>query len=77
VDTAKAQVVQRKAEKQAAVVVMAQRQAELDAAKKRFDRSQQLAESGSGSIEALDNDRARYEAGKAAVAVAEGAGRRY
>lgn len=71
VDTARAQVVQRKAEKQAAISVVAQRQAELDAAKKRFDRSDQLAKTGSGSVENLDNDRARYEGAKAAVAVAE------
>jgi HlyD family secretion protein len=71
VDTARAQVVQRRAEKQAAIAVVAQRQAELDAAKKRFERSEQLARSGSGSIEALDNDRARFEGGKAAVSVAE------
>jgi HlyD family secretion protein len=71
VDTARAQVVQRKAEKQAAVAVVAQRQAELDAAKKRFDRSEQLAKSGSGSIETLDNDRARFEGAKAAVSAAE------
>lgn len=71
VDTARAMVVQRKAEKQATAAVVAQRQAELDAAKKRFDRSEQLAKSGSGSIETLDNDRARFEGAKAAVSAAE------
>lgn len=71
VDTARAQVVQRKAEKQAAVAIVAQRQAELDAARKRFDRSEQLAKTGSGSIETLDNDRARFEGAKAAVSAAE------
>lgn len=71
VDTARAQVVQRKAEKEAAAAVVAQRKAELDAAQKRFVRSEQLAKSGSGSVENLDNDRARYEGGKAAVAAAE------
>jgi HlyD family secretion protein len=71
VDTARAQVVQRKAEEQAAISVVAQRQAELDAAQKRFDRSNQLAKSGSGSIEALDNDRARFEGAKAAKSAAE------
>jgi HlyD family secretion protein len=71
VDTARAQVVQRKAEKEAAVAVVAQRRAELDAAQKRLARSEQLAKSGSGSIEALDNDRARFEGAKAAVAAAE------
>jgi len=71
IDTAKAQVVQRKAEKEAAAAVVAQRQAELDAAQKRFTRSEQLARSGSGSIENLDNDRARFEGAKAAVAAAQ------
>jgi HlyD family secretion protein len=71
VDTARALVVQRKAERQTAVAVVAQRGAELDAAKKRFERSEQLAKSGSGSIETLDNDRARFEGAKAAVSAAE------
>ncbi|MFA6267933.1 MAG: HlyD family efflux transporter periplasmic adaptor subunit [Pseudolabrys sp.] len=71
VDTARSQVVQRQAEKRAAVAVVAQREAELDAAQKRFDRSEQLAKSGSGSIETLDNDRARFEGAKAAVSAAE------
>ncbi len=71
IDTARSQVVQRRAEKQAATAVIAQRNAELDAAQRRFDRSEQLAKSGSGSIESLDNDRARYEGAKAAVSAAE------
>lgn len=71
IDTARSQVVQRRAEKQAATAVIAQRNAELDAAQKRFERSEQLAKSGSGSIENLDNDRARYEGAKAAVSAAE------
>lgn len=71
IDTARSQVVQRQAEKQAAIAVIAQRNAELDAAQKRFERSDQLAKSGSGSIENLDNDRARYEGAKAAVSAAE------
>jgi HlyD family secretion protein len=71
VDTARAQVVQRIAEKQAAVAVIAQRQAELDAANKRFARSEELAKRGTAAIETLDNDRARYEGAKPAVAAAE------
>ena len=42
--------------RQAAVAVVAQRDAELDAAKKRFGASEQLAKSGAGSIGGLDND---------------------
>jgi HlyD family secretion protein len=71
VDTAKSQVVQRRAERQAAVAVVAQRQAEFEAAEKRFDRSEKLAKTGAGSIETLDNDRARFEGAKAAVSAAE------
>ena len=71
VDTAQAQVVQRKAEKQAAIAVVAQRQAELDAARKRFERSERLAKTGSGSLENLDNDLARHEGAKAAIAAAQ------
>lgn len=71
VDTARAQVVQRKAEQQAAVAVVAQRQAERDAASKRFDRSEELAKRGTAAIETLDNDRARFEGAKAAVSAAE------
>lgn len=71
VDTARAQVVQRKAEKDAALAVVAQRQAELDAAEKRFHRSEDLAKRGTAAIETLDNDRARFEGAKAAVAAAQ------
>jgi HlyD family secretion protein len=71
VDTAKSQVVQRRAERQAAIAVVAQRQAEFEAAEKRFDRSEKLAKTGAGSIETLDNDRARFEGAKAAVRAAE------
>lgn len=71
VTTANAQVVQRKAEKQAAIAVVAQRKAELDAAQKRFQRSEELAKRGTASVETLDNDRARYEGAKAAVSAAE------
>jgi HlyD family secretion protein len=71
VETARAQVVQRKAEKDAALAVVAQRRAELDAAEKRFHRSEDLAKRGTAAIETLDNDRARYEGAKAAVAAAQ------
>ncbi len=71
VDTARAQVVQRKAEKDAALAVVAQREAELDAAEKRFHRSEELAQRGTAAIETLDNDRARFEGAKAAVAAAQ------
>lgn len=71
VSAAGAQVVQRKAEKEAAVAALGQRQAELDAAQRRFDRSRELAKRGTASTETLDNDRARFEGAKAAVSAAE------
>ena len=71
VDTARAQVVQRKAEKEAALAVVAQRKAELEAARKRFERSDELVKRGTAAIETLDNDRARFESAKAAVSAAE------
>lgn len=71
VDTARAQVIQRKAEKEAALAVVAQRKAELDAARKRFERSDELVKRGTAAIETLDNDRARFEGAKAAVSAAE------
>ncbi|HWM48731.1 MAG TPA: HlyD family efflux transporter periplasmic adaptor subunit [Xanthobacteraceae bacterium] len=70
IDTARAQVIQRKAEKEAAAAVIAQREAELDAASKRFKRSEDLASRGTAALETLDNDRARFEGAKAAVAAA-------
>jgi HlyD family secretion protein len=71
VDTARALVVQRRAEKQAAVAVVAQRRAELDAASRRFERSEDLAKRGVTAAETLDNDRARFEGAKAAASAAE------
>lgn len=71
VDTARALVVQRKAERQAAVAVVAQRRSELDAAERRFKRSEELVPRGATSIETLDNDRARFEGANAAVSAAE------
>lgn len=71
VTTARTQVIQRQAENRAAVAVVAQRQAELDAAKRRFDRSEELAKHGTAAIETLDNDRARYAGATAAVSAAE------
>jgi len=71
IDTANAQVVQRKAEREAAQAVVAQRRAELDAAEKRFKRTDELTRRGAASTETLDNDIARFEGAKAAVAAAQ------
>lgn len=71
VETAKSKVRQRVAEKAAAVAVVAQRKAELDAAQKRFVRTNELASQGVAAIQTLDDDRAHFEDAKAAVSAAE------
>lgn len=71
VETARSQVVQREAEKAAAVAVVAQRNAELDAAQRRLVRTEELAQKGTTSIQVLDDDRARFQSAKAAVSAAE------
>ncbi len=71
VDTAKSQVVQREAERKAAVAVISQREAELDAAKRRLERSQQLVKSNTVSQQVLDDDRAHAQGAEAAVNAAK------
>ena len=71
VETARHQVVQRKAEKQAALSTVSQREAEREAARKRFARSEELASRGTTSQQVLDDDRAQYESAKAAVSAAQ------
>ncbi|WP_378941060.1 HlyD family secretion protein [Mesorhizobium sp. ANAO-SY3R2] len=68
---ANALVVQRKAEKEAALATVAQRQAQVDAAQRRFDRSKELAGRGTTSQQVLDDDRAQYEGAKAALGAAQ------
>lgn len=71
VKTAESQVSQREAEKTAAEALVAQREAELDAAAKRLARSEELVPKGATSVQVLDDRRAAYEGGKAAVAAAK------
>lgn len=71
IETARSKVVQRKAEKQAALALVTQRQTELDAARRRVARSEELAPKGATAQQVLDDDRARHEGAKAAVAAAE------
>jgi HlyD family secretion protein len=71
VETAQSKVRQRIAEKAAAVAVVAQRRAELDASQKRFARTEQLASKSVVPIQTLDDDRARFEDAKAAVSAAQ------
>lgn len=58
IDTAKSLVVQREAERAAALAIIAQRQAQLDAATSKLERSEQLAQRGNVSRQVLDDDRA-------------------
>lgn len=71
IETARSQVVQRQAEKQAAIALVSQRQIEADAAHRRFVRSEELAGKGATAQQVLDDDRARRDGAKAAVAAAE------
>lgn len=65
--TARSQLHQRKAEKAAALAVVAQCQAELNVAKKRWNRSSRLAVKGAVAQQEADEDQARVESGTAAV----------
>ncbi|ARQ00544.1 HlyD family secretion protein [Pseudorhodoplanes sinuspersici] len=70
VDTAKSLVIQREAERTAAVAVVAQRMAQLDATERKLARSEQLIKTNSVSQQVLDDDRATHEGAKAAVGAA-------
>lgn len=70
VATARSQLIQREAEKAAALALVGQREAELDVAKKRSTRSSRLASEGATSQQEADDDRARVQSATAAVSVA-------
>lgn len=69
--TAQAVVIQRENEHYAAQAVVAQRRAELDSARKRLKRSQNLAVEGAAPLQQLDDDRARVLSAEAAVSAAQ------
>lgn len=71
VETANSLVKQRQAEQASAVAVVAQREAELDAAQIKATRSEQLVKSNSISQQVLDDDRASALGAKAALAAAQ------
>jgi HlyD family secretion protein len=71
IETAKSLVTQREAEKAAALAEVAQREAELDAAQRHLARSEELAPQGAVPIQRLDDDRAEFQAARAAVSSAE------
>lgn len=68
---ADSQLVQRQAERQAALALVAQRQAELNVARKRYQRSSSLAGRGATSQQEADDDFASRESAAAAVSAAE------
>lgn len=71
VSTANSLVKQREAEREAAVSVSAQRQAELDSAVTRVNRSERLVGSSTISQQVLDDDRAASHSAEAALAAAK------
>jgi HlyD family secretion protein len=71
IDTAKSLVVQRQAEKEAAAATVSQNEVQLQSARKRLARSEQMSRSGSVSDQLLDDDRARVEGAVATVSAAK------
>jgi HlyD family secretion protein len=67
VATARSQLAQREAEKAAQLAVLAQREAELDIARKRYARSSVLAKEGASSQQEADDDSASVKGAEAAV----------
>jgi len=64
-------VTQREAERAADLAILAQREADLDSAQRRFARSEVLAPRGAVSVQILDDDRAKFNSAKAAVNTAQ------
>jgi HlyD family secretion protein len=71
IDTAKSKVRQAEADRAAAEALTAQRQAELDGARRHLARSERLAPRGVVSEQTFDDDRARVRGGEAAVRAAQ------
>jgi HlyD family secretion protein len=71
VASAEAQVAVRESDRQAAIAVVAQRDSELDAARRRLARSETLTLEGASSGQELDDDRARASNARAAVVAAK------
>ena len=70
VDTARSQLVQRESEKEAALAVVGQREAELGVARKRAFRSVTLASEAATSQQEADDDNARVQSAIASVSAA-------
>lgn len=65
-----AQLAMRRSDQAAAAALVAQRESELDAARRRLARSSVLAQAGAASQQELDDDRARTDGVRATLAAA-------
>ena len=70
IDTANSRVRQTEADRAAAIALTAQREAELDGARRHLTRSEQLAPRGVVPEQTLDDDRARVRGTEAALSAA-------
>jgi HlyD family secretion protein len=70
IEIARSHVMQREAEREAAAAVVAQREADYEAAQNRLARSEELAPRGVVTYQRLDDDRAAFQAARAAVNIA-------
>ena len=71
VASAEAQVAARNSDTASAQAVVGQRASELDAAQRRFSRTQSLSTNGVATLQELDDDRARVEGAESAVTAAQ------
>ncbi|WP_366029524.1 HlyD family efflux transporter periplasmic adaptor subunit [Hyphomicrobium sp.] len=71
VDTANSVVSQREAERTAAIAVVAQQEAQLDASERKLVRTEHLAKQDNVSQQVLDTDRAAAQGARAAVGAAK------
>jgi len=71
VASAEAQVAMRESDRQAMLALVAQRESESDAARRRLVRSETLTREGASSEQELDDDRARLRSTQAAVVAAK------
>lgn len=70
VQVAQSQVVQRQSERASAFAVVRQREAELNAARRRLSRSETLSREGATAVQERDDDRAQVEGASAGVEAA-------
>ncbi len=71
VDSALAEVAVQQSNRLAALAEVTERESQLDAAERRFARSETLAREGAAALQELDDDRTRVSAAKAAVAASK------